>query len=80
MKKLLAPAVIILSFLFFTPSSAQSFQSGSLIASGSFGIDLLRTNYTQTINYFGLKSTQSNTGGAATSTPQIGAEYGVNNW
>ncbi len=80
MKKIIAVSLLALSSSLFTISSAQSFQKGSLVAYGSFGIDVLRTSYTQSIDFYGFKNTQSSTGSAATSNPQIGAEYGVTNW
>ncbi len=80
MKKLFVVSLLALSSSLFTLCNAQTFQAGSLITSVSFGLDVLRTNFTQTINYNGVKSTQSSTGGAATSNPQLGAEFGVANW
>jgi len=82
MKKLVVITLFTLSSSLFTLCGAQSFQAGSLIAYGSFGLDILHTSYTQTIQYLGANvgKTQTNTGGAATSTPQLGAEFGVTNW
>ncbi|HTA26482.1 MAG TPA: hypothetical protein VK809_01745 [Bacteroidia bacterium] len=79
-KLLLGLSVSILGFSFFNPCSAQTFQSGSLIVSLTYGFDIYSTQYNQVNNYLSPPQTISSTGGAASGNVNLGAEFGVTNW
>lgn len=82
MKKLLV-VLLFSSYQLITISqraNAQTFQTGSLITSISYGFDVYRIQENEIETYTTPAYSQNVTGGAACGNLNVGGEFGVTNW
>jgi len=73
-------ALFIFSFTLFTPCSAQTFQTGSLIVSAAYGFDVYSLREHEIETYTSPAGTKEVNSGAASGNINVGGEYGVTNW